>query len=143
MKNLKSIFILSYILFTLQSNIYSQGKIFTKDEANKLFGTVKYSIQIDQAKLSGLVSKANQKIMFAIVNKKLFVRDNKKEIFYSEGNEDLTNVIFHVYSTSIVNELLSKENNDVIYIEQRDSVLTITSGNYTLEKSDGCPPVCD
>lgn len=53
-----------------------------------------------------------------------------------------SNEVFHLFSVSIVQELLTKGSNAVTFVENRQNVLTLTNGDETLELSESCPPIC-
>ena len=50
--------------------------------------------------------------------------------------------VFTMYSTSILNELLSQEVVTEVSVEQRAEVMSITCGKLTLEMGQPCPPFC-
>lgn len=118
------------------------GKIYTKEEANKTYGPVLKSIKIKTSTLDSLARNAPDKILFNIINDKIVVLNAKRmEIYGAEaGISDST--VFHLYSTSQLQSLLKSGGSDSTQVELRDSVFSITNGNYTLELSADCPPNC-
>lgn len=122
---------------------YPQGKILSKENANELFGAVLVSKEIPTSSLKSLVNQSSKVIMFNIINNDTYILDNNRKALLPAGFSVSSSEAFHVYSTSIVQELLDNGNTPVTYIEQRQEVLTITNGNYTLEYSWICPPFCN
>ena len=133
----------AFFVITLMSiNVYSQGKILNKEEANKLFGAVLVSKEIPTSTLKALVNQSSKVIMFNFIQNDVYILGDNRKVLLPAGFSVSSSEVFHVYSTSIVQELLDNGGSQVTYIEQRKEVLTITNGNYTLEYSIICPPVC-
>ena len=123
------------------------GKVFTSDEADKLFGPVLFSEDTPQSNLSQLLSKTEKTIMFGIINQQLIILDNKRNLLYPEKAEYKDTDVFTGYSVSIVRDLLSnnrmnKGNEKGVSVEQRREVLSVTYGTNTLESGAKCPPMC-
>lgn len=134
----------AFFIITLMSiYVYPQGKILSKENANELFGAVLVSKEIPTSSLKSLVNQSSKVIMFNIINNDTYILDNNRKALLPAGFSVSSSEAFHVYSTSIVQELLDNGNTPVTYIEQRQEVLTITNGNYTLEYSWICPPFCN
>lgn len=133
------------LLIALQTVSYSQviGKIFTKEEANTQFGSVASSVHIDAPTLKKILAKTNKYVMFRVVNGEVTILGDGRKAIYPNteavvGKED----VYHLFSVSIVAELLNKGSDVQIYIENRKETLTITYGSSTLELSILCPPFC-
>lgn len=139
---MKKLLFAFFVIALMSVNVYSQGKIISKEEANKLFGAVLVSKEIPTSTLKSLVSQSIKVIMFNIINNDIYISNNNRKVLLPSGFSVNSSEVFHVYSTSIVQELLNSGNSKVAYIEQRKEVLTITNGNYTLEYSIICPPYC-
>ncbi len=123
-------------------SVFSQGKILSKENANEMFGAVLISNQISTETLKLLVNNSTKVIMFNFINNDVYILDNKRRVLLPAGFSVNSSEVFHVFATSIVNELLSSGNNSDTYIEKRQEVLTVTNGNYTLEFAWLCPPFC-
>ncbi|MHA1988840.1 MAG: hypothetical protein ACW98D_19650 [Promethearchaeota archaeon] len=140
-------FIVSFIFVFLisHSNLYSQtyGKIFKKNVADQKFGVVLESVTLTTTDLRGLLNQTNNYLMFKIVSGQAIVLNNNRNVLHPIGN--LVNVedVFTMFSVSIINDLLTKSNNNIVFVEQRSGVLSITNGGYTLEVGVKCPPICD
>ena len=124
------------------------GKVFTAEEADKIFGPVLFSEDIPQSTLSQLLSKTGKTIMFGIINQKLIILNNKRNLLYPEKAEYKDTDVFTGYSVSILRELLSnsrlnKLSEDDVSVEQRREVLSVTYGTNTLETGTKCPPMCE
>lgn len=120
------------------------GKIYSKAEANQIYGSVKESISIKSEILQKALDKAGDYIMFLFKDGKLRIFNEKRiEIYPNEGTTIDSKEPLNLFSVSKVKELLSSNNYDnTTSIEIREKVLTITSGMSTLELSYICPPVC-
>jgi hypothetical protein len=139
---MKKMLLTVILMILIVAYIYPQGKILSKDEANKLFGAVLVSKQIPSSELKALTVSSTKIIMFKIMNNDVYILgDNRKVLLPANAmvNEAES---FSAYTISIVQELLSKGNEPITFIEKRNDVLTITNGNYTLEYSWICPPFC-
>ncbi len=142
----RSIFILSMLLILCLSNssTFSQtyGEIFTNTEANQKFGRVLKSVALPTSSLQGLLNRTNNFIMFNIVNGEAFVLDENRDVLYPEDKTINSQEVFTMFSISTINELLSLGNKDVVLVEQRSSVLSVSNGGFTLEVGAFCPPIC-
>ena len=123
------------------------GKVFTIEEADKIFGPVLFSEDIPQSTLSQFLSKTDKTIMFGIINQQLIILDNNRNLLYHEKAEYNDTDVFTGYSVSILRELLSnsrlnKGNEEDVSVEQRREVLSVTYGTNTLESGAKCPPMC-
>lgn len=132
------------ILFLTSTSSLSQtyGEIFTNTEANKKFGRVLKSISLPTSSLQGLLNRTNNFVMFKLIDGEVFVLDKKRNILYPKGRTINSQEVFTVFSISVINELLSLGNKDMVQVEQRSSVLSVTCGEYTLEVGVFCPPFC-
>ena len=134
-----------FILLFSHSISYSQtyGEIFTKNEANQRFGSVLESVTMPTTTIQGLLNQTNAYIMFKIVNSKVIVLDEERNVIYPSGTTINSGDVFTLFSLSVVNTLFSKGSGTEIYIEQRSEVLSLTYGGYTMEFGTFCPPICD
>ena len=131
------------LLFFLSCNSTQQfGKIFTKSEAEQLFGKVIFSTEIPQEIVVDVLNKTEKNIMFGIVNQNAIVLDNNRKLLYPAKAEFKDTDVFTVYSVSVLKELLSKGKLININVEQRKEVLSVSYDNYTLETGVLCPPIC-
>jgi hypothetical protein len=119
------------------------GKIITKEEADNLFGAVITSVKITPAELTAAIANTETNVMFRIIDgQALILGDRRKPIYpttsFIVGPED----VYNMYSKLIVLELLNKSKGEAVYMESRKEVFSITYGDYTLEYSLLCPPIC-
>ena len=142
------VFLLALILFAC-SQTSQIGRIYTSEEADKLFGVVIYSESINSSVLAGLLERTDKIIMFGLINKHLIILDNNRHLLYPERADFKDTDVFTSYDTGVVREILSvnsNKNNDngseIIDVEQRREVLSVSSGSYTLETGLKCPPNC-
>jgi hypothetical protein len=142
----RSIFILSTlaIIFLTSVSTLSQtyGEIFTKDEANKRFGPVLNSVSLQTSSFQGMLNQTNKYIMLKIKDGNAIILDSNRKAIYPIGKSVNSADVFSVYSASVMNELLKLSTSENIFIEQRNSVLTVSNGAYTLEMAVWCPPIC-
>ena len=122
------------------------GKFYEPEEANKLFGNVIYSVDLNTNVLSGLLKKTNNIIMFGIINRELIILDNNRGIIFPEKAEIKDTDVFTVYSTDLLIELISNNKSNSqsnnVTVEQRSEVLSISTDKATLETGGKCPPFC-
>ena len=135
-----SIFISLVIISTSLAQTY--GQLFAKQGADEKFGPVLQSIDISRSTFESFLTQTNNYIMFKVKDKNAIVLDNKRNVIYPEGILINSNDKFTMYSVSVVNELISKGNENNVYIEQRSEVLSISSGGFTMEVGIMCPPFC-
>lgn len=122
--------------------IYSQGKIISKESADKLFGPVLISVKVPTENLKSLITQSSKVVMFKIINNNVYVLDDKRNVLSPSGLSVSSSDVFSVYAVSVVQELLNDGGSSVTFVEQREKVLTITNGEDTLEYSVVCPPFC-
>lgn len=139
MKNLLFAFFV-IALFSMQ--LYSQGKIISKQEADELFGVVLISKEIPTSTLLSITESCVEIIMFKIIENDVYILGDKRKVLLPEGAVINSSEIFSVYSTSKVKDLLTIGSSSMTFVEKRKDVLTITNGNSTLEYSLLCPPIC-
>jgi hypothetical protein len=131
-----------FILF-LQNSFPQEGpgKIISSKEADNLFGIPEQSYKISSSVLKVLAAS----------NKYLYISFNSDEpVISNHGKESLFPIelplqgdeIFHIYSSSLVKDLISLENSEFLLIEKRGEIVSLSGDNYTLEYSVLCPPIC-
>lgn len=142
------IFIFSLIALNLFSGDLtaqeSFGKIFTRTQADSLFGPVIGLRITDTTLVKSLTGKAGNYIMFKLENSRLTVLDSKRSVLYSDNHGTAANSteVFHNFSASVLRELIKRGQKSTIFIEKRRDVLSITNGGYTMEAARPCPPYC-
>lgn len=143
-KCFNTIIFISIFVFATFSTCFSQvhGEIFAKSEANKKFGPVLVSISMPTENLQSILNKTENYIMFKIVNNSVIVLNNNRNVIFPQGKSINAQEVFSLYSVSVLNDLLSRGDDTVIYVEQRSEVLSITYGSYTMEVGVFCPPFC-
>jgi hypothetical protein len=118
------------------------GKIYSRDAAESTYGSVIAELKINSSVLASLAASSGAYIMFHMNDGKLIISDQDKKPLHPPSEEFPEETVFHYFSTSKVNELLKSGNDPSTSIEQRRDVLTLSSGNFTLENSRPCPPYC-
>jgi hypothetical protein len=143
-KCFNAIIFISIFVLAIYSTGFPQisGEIFTSSEANQKFGTVLVSVSISTGTLQSILKQAGNYIMFKIVNNSVIVIDNNRNVISPQGKSINSQDVFTLFSVSVLNDLLSRGDDSVIYVEQRSEVLSITYGGYTMEVGTFCPPFC-
>ena len=131
-----------FIFAVLSVQLFSQGKILSKENADQLFGTVLVSVEIPTSNLKMYTNQSLNVIMFKIMNNDLYILDNNRKVLLPDGYVVKSTEVFSLYSIEIVQQLLNDGNSSITYVEKRKDVLTITNGYFTLEYSVLCPPIC-
>lgn len=128
------------------------GKIFSRDEANIIFGKVKTSLTINVDELNAAIDKGNQYILFTIKDGQIVIRNEKKQHLSNERVNLRQDETLYIYSKSMVKELLKAKRSSLslakstaaaVAVEVRDGVLTLSYADATLEYATICPPFCD
>ncbi len=160
MKRLSSFIIIFSIIFSFvlfNSNTFAQGKFgkvgktLSIEEANQQFGPVLNKFRINKHRLLALTKRAPEYIMFGIVNNQLVITNAKREVVFPDHIPSVAKEhIFHLYSTSVVEDFLNSNDVQDISVETRaNDIMTLTaegSSNISanvLEFSAACPPLCD
>ncbi|MBU2444505.1 MAG: hypothetical protein KJ666_02885 [Bacteroidetes bacterium] len=125
-----------------QKDIGEIGVIYSKAEADQLYGPVLISKSIDTKILSNVLQKITSYVMFGFKNNNFVITNEYRQVILSNGISITDNDVLSFYSKSKVQELLNLGKDNTTFIEQRSEKLTITNGAYTLEFSVMCPPTC-
>lgn len=144
-----SMSIIFILLFAfLSNNINAQGelgvvgKIFSKVEADKLFGKVLESKTIMSETLLDALNKVDYYIMFKLEDGQVAIADKFRNQITDTKVDLKADDVMHIYSKTKVAEVISNGGESLTTIEIRSEVMTITNGAYTLEMSATCPPIC-
>lgn len=130
------------IVVLLAIQLFPQGKILSKENADQLFGPVLVSKEILTEPLKMYTNQSTNVIMFKLMNNDLYILDNNRNALLPLGATINSTEVFSMYSVAIVQQLLSDGNNPFTTVEKRKDVLTITNGIFTLEFAGLCPPYC-
>ena len=118
------------------------GKIYPKDEADRLYGAVQQSKEISSSELTILLGRSINYLMFKIISDQLVILGDQRVVLYPEGYKVDDKEVFVVYSIGKVQELLDIGKAATTIVEQRQEVITINNGAHTMEIGFWCPPVC-
>ena len=145
MKSKKYLMLIVFsLLFT--GSIYSQeeiGKIFTKAEADSLYGKVIESYTMSSDSLLGLLKEAGDKIMFRVKDNKAVITGSNRNPLYPKNAKVTQDEVLRVYSSKMVLELIATGRKEVVTIQLRESTTTIENGASVLELGFPCPPLCE
>lgn len=131
-----------FILAIFSIQLFPQGKILSKENADQLFGPVLVSKEIPTETLKMYTYQSVNVIMFKLMNNDLYILDNNRNALLPLGATLNSTEVFSMYSVAIVQQLLSDGNSPFTTVEKRKDVLTITNGVFTLEFAGLCPPFC-
>jgi hypothetical protein len=118
------------------------GSIFSKDEADRNFRAVLYFAEINSSELLSLCSNAEKYVMFNMKDEKLSILKEKRILLYPDSFNIDPDEIYSVYSKSKIEELLNLGKASKTFVEQRNNVISVSNGGYTLEIGSWCPPIC-
>lgn len=126
----------------MAQNTNEYGKIVSVAEAANLFGQVATSYQLITTDLLDYCQKAGRVIMFAEEKGELFVAGAGRIILSVNTVMPSPDLVFHVYSVTKVNELLTLGKDQITIVEIRSDVVDLKNGEFILEYSSLCPPLC-
>lgn len=141
----KSHFVIIALFITICfSNIYSQsiGKLYTKEDANRLYGEVLEPVEIPAFFMEAVLKNTNDVVMFKIIKGKLVILGDDRKSLLSSDQLVSESDPFYTFSKDKVLELLKSGNSKTVVVEQRSIKLTITNGAVTLQEAIICPPFC-
>jgi hypothetical protein len=118
------------------------GKIYTKEEADKLFGKVIESVAMDVEKFNSIMAMTETNIMFRVVSEALFILGDDRKVLYPIGSSVTKEEVFHRASKSVVTELLGLSKDTQVIVERREEHTSVTYGNNTMQYMLECPPNC-
>ncbi len=134
--------VLAFLVFSINLQAQIVGKIFSKSEANTLFGPVLQSKTMNVSELNSIISQTNNYVMFLIKNGDVAIKGDGGNIIYNSGLSILPDDVFMKYSKIIVNKLFNLSTDGQVSIERRANVISITTNEWTLEEGLPCPPEC-
>lgn len=135
------IILLFFFAFTNQ-HAQTFGKLFSKNEADKLYGEVLESYSFNKTELLKIITKTDSTVMFNFLNGSPVILGDQRKLLYPDTLVVSDEEKFYLYSKSIVEKLISLYEYNEIYMEQREYSITLTNGSTTLEESIICPPFC-
>lgn len=127
------------------------GKIFSKNEADILFGKVKTSLTISVDELNAAIDKGKDYILLTVKDNQIVIRDEKKAYLSNERVNLGQDEPLYIYSKSMIKKLLIAKKSSLslakstaasVSVELRPGVLTLSYSDATLEMSADCPPFC-
>jgi hypothetical protein len=118
------------------------GKIFNKREANILFGKVIASVEVKKSVIRAALRKTKKHMLFNMKNGRPVVTDERRRALIDNMEATSEKDIFAVFSTSVVQEFLDKDDSPTVLIERRAGVMSLSTESNVLEFSTTCPPFC-
>ena len=92
------------VLFGLE--LFPQGKILSKENADQLFGPVLMSKEIPTETLKMYTNQSYNVIMFKLINNDLYILDNNRNALLPFGVTINSKEIFSMYSIAIVTNFM-------------------------------------
>lgn len=126
----------------MAQNTNEYGKIVSATDGENLFGAVITTYQLNTNDLLAYCQNAGRVIMFAEENAGLFVAGAGRIILSLNTATPSPDLIFHVYSVTKVNELITLGKDQITVVEIRSDVVDLKNGEYVLEYGSFCPPYC-
>lgn len=126
----------------MAQNTNEHGKIISVAEAANLFGQVVTAYKLITTDLLDFCHNAGWVIMFAEESGELFVAGAGRMILSANIQSSSANLVFHVYSVTKVNELVTLGNDQITFVEFRSDVVDLKNGEFILEYGMICPPFC-
>lgn len=145
MKNYKPVTLLFVILLlSISNNSFSQtyGKLYTKSEADSLYGPVLFETGFSPEQVNSFIGKTGDVLMFRFKDDQVIILDDNRNLVYPAGAQVNPTDVFSVYSISLINELMNKGSSGTVLFQRRQHVFSITDGLFTLEYATLCPPWC-
>ncbi len=126
----------------MAQNTNEYGKIVSVAEAANLFSQVATSYQLITRDLLDYCQKAGRVIMFAEENGELYIAGTGRNILSTNTQPPSPDLVFHVYSVTKVNELITLGKDQITIVEIRSDVVDLKNGEFILEFGNPCPPYC-
>lgn len=136
------LFALISVTTNAQGKLGFVGKIFDKKEANVLFGDVKSSTELKPNVLKQALLSAKDYVLITVRNGRISLANEKKQVLAGDLQPISTTETVYIFSKDKVAEFISLIGSTPIQVEERNSTLTVTAGDVTLEMSMRCPPIC-
>lgn len=144
------------MLFAFAVNTSAQGKygivgkLFSEEEAERIYGPVLESETITMSDIEGMMKKAGSYMLFKVRGNRALVANAQRQSLTGEKFNISDNDVFNVYSKRMVAHLLAASRRDnagnkaseSVEVQQRAEVVTLQSGAYVLELALVCPPIC-
>src|SRR5574338_755295 len=124
-----------FILTIFTAQLFPQGEILTKENADQLFGSVLMSKEIPTQTLKMYTIQSFNVIMFKLINNDLYILDNNRNALLPLGAAINSTEVFSMYSIAIDPQLLSDRNSPFTTVEKSKDILTITNGAFAFEYS--------
>ncbi|HEX2869426.1 MAG TPA: hypothetical protein VHO03_20450 [Ignavibacteriales bacterium] len=144
----KALLLFTFFIFFAPGLLSAQeviGKIFTKAEADQMFGPVQKKFDIDVNAVKALLDQAGDYIMFNYDTDDLNIMDGNRKLIFNWGQikKLLPTDVYRKFSVSVVRDLLSRGNEQKVHIEKRTDVITVTYSESTMDLGVYCPPDCN
>lgn len=118
------------------------GQIYSKTQADQMYGKVLESEPISTNLLNQLMTQTTSVLMFKIIDGTVYVLGDNRVVLHPPNQQVGDGVVFTLFSISVIKDLLTDGGDSDTAVEQREEVLTLTNGDYTMELGMWCPPNC-
>ncbi|OGU35551.1 MAG: hypothetical protein A2068_02155 [Ignavibacteria bacterium GWB2_35_6b] len=117
------------------------GKVLEKEEAEKEFGLVTFSLEVKSSEVRNLISESPGNIMFKFVDNNLIVLNKNRQTIYGTFTAKSSDV-FRNISTTVLSDLLVRGGQETTQFQMRGEIFSIENGLTVLEMTQPCPPFC-
>ena len=119
------------------------GRIISQPEADAQFGPAIESVTFDPFKLKTIIEAAGSVAMFRLVDGNAAILGEGRKSLYPDSSALIpAEDVYHLYSCSLLLELIEKGSGAPVCLENRKEVFSLTCGANTLEYGTLCPPIC-
>lgn len=142
----KTILLAVVVLLISFSNLSAQqsvGKVFDKQFADYAYGKVYFSFPLSEDAIKKILDDPTNYALFKVTKEKVQVFNADRKALYPADGVVGKDEPCYVYSKDKIKELLdSSKQAGSITVEMRGSHITLSSGEFTLEMTCFCPPIC-
>ena len=118
------------------------GKIFILSDAESQFGTVECEFILEKDVLKSMLKNTLNYVMFNNYENDLTILGDDRIVLFSSNTYVEKDDVFHLYSKTNVEKLMSLGNSKFCNFQKREKAFTIQNGQFVLEFSIPCPPMC-
>lgn len=133
----------SILIIIISTSINAQGVIYSKEEADSLYGPVLVNTDIQSILLHKFFNHTEDALMFRIQDGNLIILNSSREQLYPGDFPVTPSDVFRVFSVELIDQIMSDGSYPATQVELRaNEIISLTNGNYTLEYGAECPPYC-
>ncbi len=154
------------VVFAITSTLFAQGKLYTPEEADQLFGQVVETVPMGLENLLAALESNPLKfgdsgenmlntaspsgdsdvVMFRIMDGDIVVLDGARRSLYNPTSLDFTDqkdTVFYVYGRDAIETLAREGGGRTLNFQNRENgAFSISSGSWVLKSVPECPDEC-